>query len=347
MNTWIIAGLAVLALAAPAVAAPAFKPYLATALADPARAADQGADARRKPGEIVAFSGLKPGDKVVDLIPGGGYFTRIFAKVVGPKGHVYAIWPAEYAKVAQPDPDNSRKLAQTPGYENVSVIEQPGAAFAPPGPVNMVFTSQNYHDYPDELMGKIDPMTLDRAVYKALKPGGVFLIVDHVAQGGSGMRDTDTLHRIDPAIVKQQVIAAGFVRSRARATRYATQPTPTPSSSSTRRSAATPTSVHLPVPQAALEAEGEKFRWMSVSSQSNRLLQRTGCDRRLWEDCRYVEDDDGRAGRPAWAARRFWRAPPPPPWLRVPTCRPGSSSASRTITRRRREPMRWIRTTPR
>jgi predicted methyltransferase len=74
-----------------------------------------------------------------------------------------------------------------------------------------VFTVQNYHDYPDKFMGKIDPMVFNRAVYKALKPGGTFLIVDHVAQAGSGMRDTDTLHRIDPAIVKQQVTAAGFV----------------------------------------------------------------------------------------------------------------------------------------
>jgi len=74
-----------------------------------------------------------------------------------------------------------------------------------------VFTVQNYHDYPDKFMGKIDPMILNRAVYKALKPGGVFLVVDHTAEAGSGMRDTDTLHRIDPAIVKKQVTDAGFV----------------------------------------------------------------------------------------------------------------------------------------
>ena len=74
-----------------------------------------------------------------------------------------------------------------------------------------MFTVQNYHDYPDKFMGKIDPMVFNRAVFKALKPGGTFLIVDHVAEAGSGMRDVDTLHRIDPAIVKQQVLAAGFV----------------------------------------------------------------------------------------------------------------------------------------
>jgi predicted methyltransferase len=75
----------------------------------------------------------------------------------------------------------------------------------------MVFTSQNYHDYPDKFMGKVDPAVFARQVFKALKPGGVFIVIDHVAEAGSGLRDTDTLHRIDPEIVKRQAIAAGFV----------------------------------------------------------------------------------------------------------------------------------------
>ncbi|MDB5498883.1 MAG: hypothetical protein JWP28_2914, partial [Phenylobacterium sp.] len=132
------------------------------------------------------------------------------SKAVGPKGHVYMIWPEEYAKEAQPDPVKNAELAKA-GYANTSVVLQPGAAFATPEPVDLVFTVQNYHDYPDKFMGKIDPMVLNRAVYKALKPGGVFLVVDHVAEAGSGLRDTDTLHRIDPAIVKKQVTDAGFV----------------------------------------------------------------------------------------------------------------------------------------
>jgi predicted methyltransferase len=90
------------------------------------------------------------------------------------------------------------------------VLRQPAAVFSTPAPVDMVFTSQNYHDYPDKFMGRIDPLSLDRQVYRALKPGGVFLIIDHVAQAGSGMRDTDTLHRIDPAIVKRQLAVVGF-----------------------------------------------------------------------------------------------------------------------------------------
>ena len=185
-------------------------PQVAAAVADAGRGADKDADPRRHPGEVIAFSGVKAGDKVVDLIPGSGYFTKIFSKVVGPKGHVYMIWPNEYAREAQPDPVKNAKLAKA-GYPNTSVILQPGAAFATPEPVDLVFTVQNYHDYPDRFMGKIDPAVLNTAVFKALKPGGVFLIVDHTAEAGSGLRDTDTLHRVDPAIVKKQVTDAGFV----------------------------------------------------------------------------------------------------------------------------------------
>ncbi|MDE2488789.1 MAG: class I SAM-dependent methyltransferase [Alphaproteobacteria bacterium] len=207
----LVAGLVLGVFAAGAAwAAPvARKPYLAAALADPGRAADRPIDARRRPGELLAFSGVKPGDKVVDLIPGSGYFTRIFAKVVGPKGHVYDVWPNEYAREAARDVVATKGFEKT--YGNVTVLEQPAADFSTPEPVDLVFTSQNYHDYPDKFMGKVDPVAFDRQVYKALKPGGVFVVIDHVAQAGSGMRDTDTLHRIDPAIVKKQVTSVGFV----------------------------------------------------------------------------------------------------------------------------------------
>ena len=130
---------------------------------------------------------------------------------MGPQGRVYLIWPNEYAKEAHPDPEVDRQLAKSPGFGNITVIDQPAAAFSTPEPVDLVFTAQNYHDYPDVFMGRVDPVGFDRAVYRSLKPGGVFLIVDHVAQAGSGMRDTDTLHRIDPAVVKAQVRSVGFV----------------------------------------------------------------------------------------------------------------------------------------
>ncbi len=178
--------------------------YVAKAIADPARAKDAQDDARRKGAALVAFSGVKPGDKVLELVPGGGYFTRIFSKVVGPKGHVYAAIPTPMEKYS----DETKALPKE--LSNVSLLQQAADALAAPVPVDVVFTAQNYHDYPDKFMGPTDPAVLNKAVLAALKPGGTYIVVDHVAEAGSGLRDTDTLHRIDPALVKQQVEAAGF-----------------------------------------------------------------------------------------------------------------------------------------
>jgi len=198
-----------LTLAAPALAADLPAP-VAAAAADPARAADRAIDARRRGPELMAFARVKRGDKVLELIPGSGYFTRLFSRIVGPRGHVYAIWPQPYADEAVPDVNALKAASAKAPWTNVSVMVEPAALLTVPEPVDVVFTSQNYHDYPDKFMGRIDPMVLNRAVYKALKPGGYYIIVDHAAEAGSGMRDTDTLHRIDPQIVKAQVLAAGF-----------------------------------------------------------------------------------------------------------------------------------------
>jgi len=178
--------------------------YVAKAVADPGRAEDAKNDGRRKAAELAAFSGAKAGDRVLELIPGGGYFTRVFSKVVGPKGRVYAVWPMEY------DESSDKVKAIAAEYGNVDLLAQPAAKLTAPQPVDVVFTSQNYHDYPDKFMGPTDLKVLNAAVFAVLKPGGVYLIVDHSAELGSGLRDTETLHRIDETTVKQQVIAAGF-----------------------------------------------------------------------------------------------------------------------------------------
>ncbi|HEY5711122.1 MAG TPA: methyltransferase [Allosphingosinicella sp.] len=188
----------------------AVPPAVTAALADPARAAQRGTDARRHPAELIAFSGLKAGDRVLDLIPGDGYWTRMFSALVGPEGRVYSVWPKAYADVAQGNVRTLRDLAATPHYANVWVDVQPSATLTAPEPLDMVWTAQNYHDYPDEFMGHVDPAMLNRAVFAMLKPGGTWFIVDHAAAPGAGMNDTERLHRIDPAIVRRQVEAAGF-----------------------------------------------------------------------------------------------------------------------------------------
>lgn len=184
--------------------------YVTKAINDPARAADKKDDARREIADVMAFAGVKPGDKVVDLVPGSGYWTRVFSRIVGPSGHVYQVWPSEMAKYSAKSFANWQGLAKDT-YTNVSLLTQPAAQFSVPQKVDIVFTSQNYHDYHDPFMGPVDMKKFDKEVYDALKPGGVFIVIDHVAPAGSGTSDTNTLHRIDPAVVKQEVESAGFV----------------------------------------------------------------------------------------------------------------------------------------
>lgn len=203
--------LAAAAMTGPAFAAPASVPAnIAAAVADPARPeADRSRDANRKPAECLAFAGVKTGDRVGELVPGGGYFTRLLSKAVGPAGYVYAYIPSDidemYRKhgMTVPPPAN-------PNYPNVSYIHAPIAKFVAPEKLDVVWTSQNYHDLHDKFFGPADVPAVNKAVYDALKPGGVFIVIDHAAEPGSGLRDTDTLHRIDEAAVKQEVESAGF-----------------------------------------------------------------------------------------------------------------------------------------
>ncbi len=209
MRRAVIASLFLVAVAASA--ADSIPNAVTAAINDPLRKGDVGFDARRKPAAILSFSTVKAGDKVLDLIPGNGYFSRLFSRVVGSKGHVYSIWPDPYAKQAVPNVDALTAQSKTKDWENISVVVQDARALSAPEPLDVVFTSDNYHDYPDKFMGNIDPSVFDAAVFKALKPGGVFVVIDHRAKKGRGMQDTETLHRIDPDTVKAQAIAAGFV----------------------------------------------------------------------------------------------------------------------------------------
>jgi predicted methyltransferase len=182
---------------------------VALAVADPLRADHRATDARRKPSDLVLFAGVQPGDRVLDLIPGDGYFTRIFSKIVGPQGKVYGVWPEAYAKLARGNVATLRALSGSKDYANIAALVEPTGSLSAPEPLDVVWTSQNYHDYADEFMGRIGPAVLNKAAYAMLRPGGVYIVIDHAAAAGSGMSATETLHRIDPATVKQQVTEAG------------------------------------------------------------------------------------------------------------------------------------------
>jgi predicted methyltransferase len=186
---------------------------LAAALADPARPPEEvQLDALRKPAEVIAFAGLKSGDRVADFMAGNGYFTRIFSRVVGPAGRVYAFTPAQQLANCSPgETAGTRELAHDARYGNVAVLIDAADRFAVPEPVDLVWTAQNYHDLHDSFMKPIDVAAVNAAIYRALKPGGVYLVIDHAADAGSGLRDTETLHRIDPATIRAEVTAAGFV----------------------------------------------------------------------------------------------------------------------------------------
>jgi predicted methyltransferase len=192
-------------------AAPAAIPaYIKAAVAEPTRPdRDRQRDADRKPEQVIAFAGIKPGDKVGELMPGGGYFTRIFCRVVGPSGHVYAASVTPVVKRERPPSADAEAVTPNP-CSNVTADSSPAAEFSLPSGLDVVWTSENYHDLHNAMFGTPDMKAFDSAILKALKPGGVFIVEDHAAEAGSGARDTDTLHRIDASLVKQEVTSAGF-----------------------------------------------------------------------------------------------------------------------------------------
>ena len=162
--------------------------------------ADKTRDAARKPAEVLEFAGVKAGEKVGELLPGGGYFTRLLSAAVGPQGKVYAGVSASA--------EEKSKAALEKGNVKVVVMNPPALNF--PEPVDLIFTAQNYHDF--HLASRnLDVAQVNKHLYDALNPGGVLLIIDHTAAAGAPIEVADTLHRIDPAVVKREVEAAGFV----------------------------------------------------------------------------------------------------------------------------------------
>jgi predicted methyltransferase len=186
---------------------------IAAAVSDAHRPLEQAQlDPKRKPAQMMVFAGVKSGDRVADFMAGNAYFTRILSKVVGPSGRVYAFLPDEEIKNCPPaEVAGSRAIAKDVFYSNVILKTGPVNQFSTPQPVDILWTAQNYHDLHDTFMGPADIENLNKAFFNAVKPGGVFIIIDHAAAPGSGLSATETLHRIDPAALRREIEAAGFI----------------------------------------------------------------------------------------------------------------------------------------
>jgi predicted methyltransferase len=186
---------------------------IAHALLDPRRPPEQvKLDAARKPAELMAFAKIKRGYAIADFMPGNAYFTRIMSDVVGARGHVYAFLPTEQLANCSPgEVAGTKALEHDPAYANVSILRDPAANFRVPEKLDIIWTAQNYHDLHDSFMGPADVAALNKRFFDALKPGGVYVVIDHVAEAGSGLRDTESRHRIDPLRLRQEIEAAGFV----------------------------------------------------------------------------------------------------------------------------------------
>lgn len=208
MKLALFSAVALIALSVPAAAQTVSAPIQA-ALVDPARPqADKDRDAARHPGEILAFAGVKPGDKVADFVMGGGYWTRIMAKTVGVKGKVYGYQPEEFIKF-NADYGVQQK-AVTDAYPNVIGSNVSLAAFSFPEPLDAIVTVQNWHDMHLKSAPPGFAGVAAKKLYDSLKPGGVLLVVDHVAAADPDFKVPDALHRIDPAAARGEIEKAGF-----------------------------------------------------------------------------------------------------------------------------------------
>jgi predicted methyltransferase len=164
--------------------------------------------------EMIRFARVDAGSTVIDVYPGDGDWTRLFSELVGPEGRVYSFVPAEVAHFTNDPVGRMRALAQEPGRENVEaaladLVAMPEVTQA----ADVVWLHLFYHDLHTALIQAKGATAgeFNRAVYERLKPGGSYIIVDHAAAAGSGTSDTQSLHRIDPASVREEVEAAGFV----------------------------------------------------------------------------------------------------------------------------------------
>lgn len=208
---------------------------VAEIVASPDRSdADRVNDARRKPREMLIFIGVRPGMTALDISAAGGYTTELIARAVGPTGRVYGqspprppeSRPAQPEGGAQPMPAGApsrtgggprpspvalAERAKNPNAANIVAVVRPFADPAPPecasNCLDLATLMFNYHDFGH--MG-VDRAAVNRAVFAALKPGGMYVIADHSGRPGTGISESGTLHRIEEAFLRAEVEQAGF-----------------------------------------------------------------------------------------------------------------------------------------
>lgn len=184
----------------------------AAIVADSSRPAeDKADDADRKPIEMLEFAGVEPGMSVFEMLPGGGYFSRLFTPTVGADGKVVLYVADELVDKPFKPLDGAEKLATELG-DTVTVTHFPLAGPVPEGmeeAFDVVWTSRNYHDFHN--IEGFDAKASNAMVLDLLKPGGVYVLLDHSAPEGSGAASTSTTHRIDADLVRGEVESAGFL----------------------------------------------------------------------------------------------------------------------------------------
>jgi predicted methyltransferase len=198
----------------PAESPPSLPAEVRAVVDAPDRAADdRKLDAGRRPGELLAFLGLKHGMRVAELAAGKGYTTELLARAVGPTGVVYAQndpWLTEKTGKAL-----DARLAKPMNKHVVKVTR----AFDDPLPpeakdLDVVIDVLFYHDLFWLEDGKLDRAKMNAAVLRALRPGGLYVVVDHSARAGAGSTEVSTLHRVEEKLVQGEIVAAGFTLAR-------------------------------------------------------------------------------------------------------------------------------------
>lgn len=174
-------------------------------------AADKQRDKHRKPVEVLELAQVQPGDKVIDLLGGGGWYTELLSQIVGDSGHVYLVNSPLFVNFTK---DQIAERLKDNRLENVTRIDGEWNSLGMPSNVDMIFLVLAYHDIyvprPNNPSFEADPEKFFEQMHAALKPGGKILVIDHAAEAGTGKSHAPTLHRIDEAFAKEDFIQHGF-----------------------------------------------------------------------------------------------------------------------------------------